>query len=174
MSSKMKKSIPMGPFQRQLAYAMNGAHPKLSYANGEKDEILSPKHAPGAGWLPTSDGTGGWMRPSSRGIGYIDVWYPEHDQIIDIGNAASLPSQPEYQVPDLCGTVQIEMIEERKHSSYAKENENSAANERWTVAQTQAILAIARLQLVLSSNHKDNFDRMVAEKQANSLLTARY
>ncbi len=173
-SSKTSKS--MGPFQRDIMTAINEAHPfgYENVANGKLKREKNPKHAPGGGWLPLNDGTQGWMRPSSKGINLVDVWYCQHDEIIDISRAAGLPRRPEYEQPDLCGSLQVAMIESRKHMQYAETNLSAASDERWTVAQTQAILAIARIQKKIAQFHADAFNRMVAEKRAQSLLTLRY
>ena len=145
-------------------------HPLLPEANGELADYGNPKYAPGTGWLPVNDGTGGWFRRSSKGTDLFDVWYPEHDQIIEIGRAAKLHEQKEYMVPSLCGTMQIEMIENRRKIEYAKQNEEVAVSGGFDVVKVEAILAIARLQKVIASNHKQTFDLMLAEKRAKSSL----
>jgi len=157
-----------------MADALSEAHPLLPNANGEVEERKGPKHAPGGGWLHLNDGTGGWVRHSSRGADYVDVWYPEHDMIIEIGNAAKLPRQEEYFVPDLCGTLQIAMIEAKKHADYSEKNQSSVMSDSFSVAQAEAILAISRIQKTIAQRHVDSFNRMVAEKRAQTLLTLRY
>lgn len=167
-SKSVKKS--KGPFQQKMEEVLKQVHPLLPEANGELADYGNPKYAPGTGWLPVNDGTGGWFRRSSKGTDLFDVWYPEHDQIIDIGRAANLPEQPEYMIPSMCGTLQVEMIENRKQVEYAKQNEEVAISGGFDVVKVEAILAIARLQKKIAANHKQNFERMLAEKKAKASL----
>jgi len=159
-----------GPFQQKMEEVLKQVHPLLPEANGELADYGNPKHAPGVGWLPVNDGTGGWFRRSSKGTDLFDVWYPEHDQIIDIGRAAKLPDKKEYMIPSLCGTMQIEMIENRRQVEYAKQNEDVAVSSGFNVVRVESVLAISKLQKVIAGYHKQNFERMLAVKRTQSSI----
>jgi hypothetical protein len=164
----------LGPFQSKLQ-SLAQPHPFGGIEQGQLPRHKMPKHAPGMGWVPIGDGTGGWMRPTSRGVEFVEVWYPEHDHIIDIGQAAELPYVEEYYRPDLCGTIAIELVETRKHEGFADTNEEVAMEKRWSVKQSNAILAIVGLQLDLADLHEDNARSMVEKiKSPSSLLTGRF
>lgn len=155
----------LGPFRQAVTRVIAEAPVEFGSSNGlvpgpgdRTDD--APKHAPGFGWRRADDVIGKpWMRSTNRA--YMEVWWPEHDAIIEIGKVVGLPSQPEYQDPDLCGTPELHQLSARKQKQYADTNERAAASGRYTPAQAAGIRRISGLQRRLERYHRQIFSGMV-------------